>query len=322
MDRRDFLGNLAALGALGISMEASGTAKVGRAIEALSCREKKSSTRTGLDDNLVCILSDLHVHPDWHQERFLADIVDRILALSPRPKYVFCLGDIAYLTGKPEEYAAAKRHLDKLEEAGMQLTLTMGNHDRRSTFAEAFPTHAAASLLPDRYVYKVETPRADFILLDSLQQGSDTKTWITEGALNDAQVEWLEAQLSSRTDGKPVFVMAHHPLDELKSIRKPMLMCPSCRGYIYGHKHVWNPGWIHLNFRDREMLRTLCVPSTGHWGDIGFVTLALEEDRAVASVHELDFFFPGPCGDGEAKPALWEEIAKEHQGARCVFPFA
>ena len=170
MDRRHFLENLAALGALGISMEAAGAERFGSALDAMACRRKKAAGEARFDENLVCIISDLHVHPDWHQERYLAEIVGQILALNPRPRYVLCLGDIAYLTGKPEEYAAARRYLDRLEAAGMQLTLTMGNHDRRDAFAEAFPDHAAASRLPDRYVYTVETPLADFILLDSLQE--------------------------------------------------------------------------------------------------------------------------------------------------------
>ena len=320
MDRRVFLGNLAALGALGISIEASGAEKVSEVVETISCRKKKSHAPLGFDDNLVCIISDLHVHPDWHQERYLSRIVDQILAFNPRPRHVLCLGDIAYLTGKPEEYAAAKRYLDKLEAAGIQLTLTMGNHDRRAAFAEAFPTHAAASQLPDRYVYRVETPLADFILLDSLQEGTDTKTWINEGELDDRQVQWLEGQLAGM-DGKPVFVMAHHPLEELKPIRKMLIKSPSCKGFIYGHKHIWDTGWARFNYMDRDILRTLCVPSTGHWGDIGFVTLVLEKDRAVCKLYEQEFFFPGPLKEGEEKPAIWTEIERDHKDAVCVFPY-
>ena len=318
MDRRDFLGKMAALGALGISLEASSAE---RATSAFLNRKRRTSKTPAFDDNLVCILSDLHLHPDWHQERYLAGIVDQILALDPRPRHVFCLGDIAYLTGKPEEYAAAKRYLDMLEAAGMQLTLTMGNHDRRAPFAESFPVHAAASALPDRYVYTVETPRADFILLDSLQESTDAATWINPGALDERQVQWLEAQLSSRSGDKPVFVMAHHPIEDLTVIREPLLKCPSCKGFIFGHKHVWDAGWIRLNYMERTILRTLGVPSTGHWGDIGFVTLTMEEDRAVATLYEQAFFFPGPLQEGEQKPALWAEMEREHKGALCVFPY-
>lgn len=317
MDRRYFLEKLAALGALGVSLDALGA----EALSAVPCGRKKARGPIRFDENLVCIISDIHLHPDWHQEKFFSGIVDQILNLNPRPGYVLCLGDIAYLTGKPEEYAAAKRYLDKLEEAGIQLTLTMGNHDRRAEFAEVFPAHAAASQLPDRYVYSVETPLADFILLDTLQEGEDKTTWINPGAIDDRQLKWLEGQLASRTDGKPVFVMAHHAIDELAPIREPMFRNHCCKGFIYGHKHVWNSGWIHANFRDRDVLRTLCVPSTGHWGDIGYVTMSLESGRAIAANHEQEFFFPGPCREGEEKPAFWSEIERENTGAICIFPF-
>ena len=321
MDRRHFLGDLAALGALGISMEAAGAERFARAAKAVSCRKKKAAGPVRFDENGVVIISDVHLHPDWHQEKLFAGMVGQILALNPRPRYVLCLGDIAHLTGKPEEYTAAKRYLDQLEAAGMKLTLTMGNHDRRAEFAEVFPDKAAASQLPDRYVYTVETPLADFVLLDSLQESPDPTTWITPGALDERQLKWLEAQLSAHADGKPVFVMAHHALDDLGCLREPMFRNRSCQGFIYGHKHTWDAGWIRANYHDRDLIRTLGVPSTGHWGDIGFVTLSLESGRAVATNHEQEFFFPGPLQEGEEKPAFWTEIERENKDAVCVFPY-
>lgn len=323
MDRRKFLEGMAVLGALGITHKASGAEHAERMIEAAARKVLKKGKSKGPavpDENIVCIISDLHVRPGKYQEAHLIKTIDEILALNPLPKYVLCLGDIAYLTGKVEEYAAAKVQLDRLAAAGMEVTLAMGNHDRRANFAEVFPDHAAASLRPDRYVYKVETPRADFILMDSLQEGSDTKKWITPGAFDDAQVQWLKTELEARSGDKPVFVMAHHPLGEVK-IGKILLACPSCCGYIYGHNHIWDSGWTHVNYKDRTMMRTLCVPSTGHWGDIGFVTLRLEEDKAVASLHEQEFYFPTPVKEGEDKPELWTEIEREHRGACCEFPY-
>ena len=323
MDRRKFLESVAVLGALGVAEEVSGAERAGQRVKAAVrqvLKKKKAKEPAGPDENLVCIISDLHVRIGRYQEAQLVRTVDDILALNPLPKYVLCLGDIAFLTGKVEEYAAAKVQLDRLAAAGMQVTLTMGNHDRRANFAEVFPESAAQSLLQDRFVYRVETPRADFILLDSLQEGSDTKTWITPGALNGEQVEWLKAALSARTGSKPVFVMAHHPMEEIK-VGKLLMACPSCAGFIYGHKHIWDPGWIHVNYKDRTMMRILCVPSTGHWGDIGFTLLSLEGDRAVAALHEREFFFPKPAPAGEEKPELWKEIEKEHKGAVCTFPY-
>lgn len=324
MDRRKFLESVAVLGAMGVAQEVSGAERAGRRVEAAVrqvLKKKKAKGPAGLDENLVCIISDLHVKPGGRQEKYFLQTVDEILSLNPLPKYVLCLGDNAYLTGRPEEYAAVKAGFDRLAAAGISITAGMGNHDRRANFAEVFPDLAAASLMKDRYVFKVETPRADFILLDSLQEGNDTKTWVTPGALNEEQVQWLTAELSGRTGSKPLFVMAHHPLEEIK-IEKLLMGCPSCIGFIYGHKHNWDPGWKHLNFRDRTMIRVLCVPSTGHWGDIGFVLLRLGSDRATATLREREFFFPAPVREGEPKPEAWTEIENEHRDAVCTFPYA
>ena len=318
MDRRKFLESMAVLGAGSLALSASGAERLGRFALGVSRKKEKPQE---FDENLVCILSDLHVRPGGYQEKYFKSAIDDVLAFCPLPSYVLALGDIAYLTGRPEEYAAAKAQLDRLTDAGIRYTLAMGNHDRRANFAEAFPELAAASELPDRYVFTVRTKRADFLLLDSLQEGEDTKKWITPGALNDEEIEWLRSKLATYTGDKPVFVMAHHPLDEVK-IGKLLMEYPCCRGYIYGHKHIWNPGWVHVNYKDRTMLRTLCVPSTGHWGDIGFVTLRLEKDRAVATLHEREFFFPYPVKEGEERPPVWDEIEREHRGATCEFPFA
>lgn len=306
---------MAVLGAGSLALTASAAERLEAAAGFWNRKKSKSPV---MDENLVCIISDLHVRPGKYQEEHFKKTIEEVLALNPRPKHVLCLGDIAYLTGKPEEYAVAKQGLDRLEEAGMVVTMTMGNHDRRVNYAAAFPEKAAAAELPHRMVYTVQTSRADFILLDSLQEGENHDKWITPGAIDDEQRAWLESKLAAAT--KPVFVMAHHPLHETK-VGKLLMACPNCCGYIYGHEHIWKGGWAHMNYRDRTMLKTLCVPSTGHWGDIGFVTLRLEEDRAVATLHQREFFFPKPAKEGEEKPFDWTTIEEEHRGATCTFPF-
>ena len=316
MDRRSFLSSLALLGLQGCLLDARGAALLsGRT--AKNRKRRRGAPR--FDDNLVCLISDLHVNPPGYQPGLLERTIGDILQLDPLPRNVIALGDLAYLTGKPEEYARMKEILAPLEASGIRLTMAMGNHDRRANFAEAFPDHAARSLMKDRFVYVVETPRADFIVLDSLQEGSDTTNWITPGALDDAQKAWLKERLSAYQD-KPVFVMSHHPLGEI-GIKPLLLDCPSCCGYIHGHNHIWNPGWVIRNHRDRDLLRTLCVPSTGHWGDIGYTLLELGETEAVARLQQYEFFFPKPLDEGEPKPAQWSMIEEEHRNALCRFAY-
>ena len=317
MDRRKFLGSMALLGMQGMLIDVAGAVPFKDSQVEGERRKRKSAG--GFDENLVVIISDLHVNPEGYQPARLERTIADIIAMNPRPRNVISLGDLAYLTGKPTEYARLKEILAPLEGTGIRLTMTMGNHDRRQNFADAFPGYAAASLMKDRYVYVVETPRADIILLDSLQESEDPTKLITPGALTDGEKTWLKEKLATYTD-KPVFVTAHHPIGET-GIKEILLASPTCCGYIHGHDHVWRDGWSRKNYSERDIIRTLCVPSTGHWGDIGYTTLHLGEDSAEARIHEYEFFFPEPLKEGEAKPAQWSMIEKEHRNATVSFAY-
>ena len=196
MDRRKFLGSMAFLGMQGAILKAAPFGKW-EAIPADKARRKKK--KGGTDDNLVVFISDLHIHPDGYQPEKLRRTIADILAMDPKPRNVIALGDLAYAIGKPEDYALLKEIVAPLETAGIHLTMAMGNHDRRKRFAEAFPEMAAATHVKDRFVFVVETPRADFILLDSLQEGENHDKWITPGAIDDEQR--ASAGEANRADG-------------------------------------------------------------------------------------------------------------------------
>lgn len=309
MDRRKFIESLAALGFVG-AIEGTVPAS---ALAAPAARKNRKGLKK-FDENLVVLISDLHSKPGSYQPEKTRRVVEEILKMRPLPVNVITFGDLAYHTGRPEEYALAKELLAPLEEAGIKLTHAMGNHDRRANFAAAFPEKAAQTLLPGRMVFKVETPRADFIMLDSLQEGDNPNTWITPGALDAPQVELLRKMLAE--SDKPVFVGSHHPLSEL---RIKDLLCEnlSCCGFIHGHDHIWRPGWVHKDYKNAYILRTLCLPSTGHWGDIGYTAFRLYEDKAVAELHELEFFFPADAPvESEVQSAM---IAEDNKGAKCSF---
>ena len=318
MDRRKFIGSLAILGTQAAIMDAATIGHLGDLSADKSPRRKKTGR---FDDNLVCIISDLHCNPDAYQEAKLRRTITEILAMNPLPRNVIALGDLAYLQGKVPEYLRLKEIVAPLEASGIKLTMAMGNHDRRKSFASVFPEKAAESRMTDRLVFVVETPRADIILLDSLQESSpDPDQGIVAGALNDEEKEWLQDTLVSYTE-KPVFVTAHHALNET-GISAMLVDSKTCCGYIHGHLHYWQPGWFRKNYRpENRIIRSLCVPSTGHWGDIGYTLLRLEEDHAVASLHQYEFFFPSPLEEGKEKPALWSMIEEEHKKAVCRFSY-
>jgi hypothetical protein len=75
----------------------------------LSAEKSPRRKKTGrFDDNLVCIISDLHCNPDNYQEAKLRRTITEILAMNPLPRNVIALGDLAYLQGKVPEYLRLK----------------------------------------------------------------------------------------------------------------------------------------------------------------------------------------------------------------------
>ena len=285
---------------------------------SLPKRQKATKASGRLDENEVVLISDMHVLAGSHTPARLTRVVDEVLAMRPLPANVIGLGDLANLYGHVEDYECARRLLQPLEDAGIQVTLGMGNHDRRDNFARVFPEKAAQTRLSGRMVFVVETPRADFILLDSLQEDPDRGKWITPGAINEEQAQWLRDTLSGYS--KPVFVMAHHSHAETK-VRPILKECLSCCGYIYGHEHHWHCDWPIFGWGQRDLLRTLCLPSTGYWGDIGYTVLRLDEDHATATLHQSDFFFNYPLKEGEEKPLQWSLLVENNDGQECSFAY-
>ncbi len=303
---------MAVLGLQGTLLGASPLEALANA-PAAAPRKKNKVGR--IDEDLVILISDLHCNPEWYQPGYLKRVVSDIVSMTPLPGNVVALGDLAFMVGAEGDYRLLKEILAPLEEAGIHVTLGMGNHDRRDTFARVFPERVAASELRDRIVHVVRTPKADIILLDSLQQHDNPEKYIGKGAISQAQKEWLTQTLATYTD-RPVLVAAHHPLEEL-DIKKILLDCPRCGGYLYGHNHKWDENWTYRSFRSPGTLRTLCVPSTGNNGDIGYVALRFLEDHAEARLHEYEYFFPRPLQEGQVKPLEWRLLEADRQNAVC-----
>ncbi|MDO5308072.1 MAG: metallophosphoesterase [Planctomycetia bacterium] len=220
------------------------------------------------DPNLIAIFSDTHLHgPETtqHVVRF-KKCVNKILAMNPLPANLLIYGDVAYLQGKIEEYQLFRELIKPIEAAGIKWEIAMGNHDRIANYREIFPERFTNQPIEDRYVNIVATPHADFILLDSYLEGQ-VKGWISP-----EQRTWLEGVVKTY-DKKPFFVGCHHPLKETE-LAELLKSCPKCVAYLHGHHHYYRTPI------DRDM-RTICFPSVGHWGDMGFVMANLTETEAT-----------------------------------------
>ncbi|MGI6401352.1 MAG: metallophosphoesterase family protein [Thermoguttaceae bacterium] len=254
MNRRDFL-HVVALGAI--------AARFGNISNIMA------DTTVPLDPTIVAIFSDTHIHgPETTRQasRFKQGVA-KVLAMNPRPANLLIYGDVAYLEGKVEEYKLLRELIKPIEDAGIHWEITLGNHDRIANYREIFPERfEKPQPIEGCYINIVETPNADFILLDSYLEGK------IAGAIEPEQREWLVETLKNYED-KPVFVGCHHPLNQTL-LADTLKACPKCVAYLFGHHHYYRSSV-------QDGVKTLCLPSLGHWGDLGFVTAHISENEAV-----------------------------------------
>lgn len=280
------------------------------------------------DPNLIALLSDCHVNGrpkgDAFQRGRLEATVAEILRLNPLPSRAIIFGDLAWLSGNKMDYEYAASQLNLLKSAGIKVTVGMGNHDRRSTFLEVFPEYAKTTKVPGRIVSVVDAGAVDFIMLDGLQ-GTDDRApddmGPVPGALSNDQQEWLLSALPKWD--KPVFVCSHYPVHEMKACGKMMdivlLDTPNVAGYIHGHDHHWYGKSLYRNWSSSRLVRTLCLPSTGHWGDIGYALMRIKDGKAVVTLREREYFYPTPTPKNPDVVKTWKAVASDRDGLKCTF---
>lgn len=203
------------------------------------------------DPHTWALLSDTHIDADrelvargTNMTANLTAAVRDVLALEQRPGAALVNGDCAYLKGEPGDYAAFGELVEPIRAGQIPLHLTLGNHDARDTFREALAAaKEAPSALPDRYVSIVAGERANWFLLDTLDQTNKTP-----GLLGEAQLAWLAKALDERAD-KPAIIVAHHDLADGRSkgslidtaaIVEVLAPRKHVKAYIYGHTHNWH----------------------------------------------------------------------------------
>ena len=282
------------------------------------------------DPNLMVFLSDIHQHDNtvrWKNgptqaNEVLPQLVKEILALRPLPAHAVVFGDFSASCGWIEDFRLAADALKPLFDAGIALTLGMGNHDNRKSFMQVFPDYAERCLVPGRIVSKVSTPNADLILLDTLKsrEGEDwseptSKGSHVEGVIDAAQRTWLRETLAAAT--RPTFVGAHHDAREV-GIVKEIVTTPTVFGYVFGHEHVWDESFLHDGYGDSRTVQTATLPSGGFWGDIGYALFKTLADRAELTVRQTDFYFNRRWQD-KPRPKNWTERVKSHDGRKVTF---
>jgi 3',5'-cyclic AMP phosphodiesterase CpdA len=203
------------------------------------------------DPDRWALLSDTHVAGDRtvfsrgvNMAEHLRATVAEVRALGAAPAGLIVNGDCSLDAGLPEDYATFVELLAPLRAAGLPLHFTLGNHDERIVFWNTLKdARPAAPPLASKHVSVLETPRANWFLLDSLDI-----TDHTPGRLGDEQRAWLAAALDARP-GKPALLMVHHnPIApegkkpgltdtaELLALAAPRR---HVKAIFYGHTHTW-----------------------------------------------------------------------------------
>ncbi len=311
--RRNFISSLAATGAWAT-------------IAGVPAGGATAGARAAHDPALAVFFADTHLRRDFQRDRFIGAVA-AVLRMNPLPANVVIFGDLAYLTGRPEDYRLAAACLEPLAKAGIKVTIGMGNHDERKNFLAQFSAYEKSTPVPGNIVSKIAVGPVDLIMLDTLRENPRKPPGnnFVDGELSAAQQDWLVAQAPTFT--RPTFFCSHHPTKELtvKGVAFGKWLCsvPAAAGHIYGHNHRWSRSWAHRgwsNPHDPRTVRTLCLPSTGHWGDIGHVIFRAGETSATATLVQTEFYFPIPPKDNEV-PQVWRDIVAENRNQVCTFRY-
>lgn len=254
-----------------------------------------------VDSQRFALLADIHL---WeHRDREARSIRpaarfvqarDQLLALSPRPAAAIVAGDCAFGEGHAGDYAVLAELVQPIRQAGLPLHFLMGNHDHRDNFYAAFPEARPNGTPPvvDRHVALLETPVANWLLLDSLE-----KTNYVPGRLGKEQLEWLARTLDAHPD-KPALVMAHHypdhkpkttGLEDTQALLDVLLPRKQAKAFVFGHSHRWE-------LSTQEGLHLVNLPTLVWVFDkaqpAGWVDARLRPDGIALTLNALDKSHP------------------------------
>jgi 3',5'-cyclic AMP phosphodiesterase CpdA len=234
LSRREFLKRAALAGA-------------GAALAPVSSAALFNKTR---DAHGFAFFSDVHIdadpattHLDRNMAQQLTAAVNELAAAPLKPASIFVNGDLAYLNGLPGDYATFGKIIAPLR-ALAPIRLTLGNHDARENFWNAFPHDTLKEKsVPERNVGILGADHANWFLLDSLLQTNSAP-----GELGDTQLKWLEHELNFHFHRPAIIVIHHNPqfgaittgLRDTTALMELLARKPHVKAVVYGHTHDWH----------------------------------------------------------------------------------
>ena len=283
---------------------------LGRAALATAALMLPKELLAAQDDTHWALLSDTHISADADlvfREVDLANHLQRavtgVLSMMNRPTGVFVNGDCALKEGQLGDYTTFKSLINPLMTANFPLHMTLGNHDHRQNFRAAL-IKDATPVLDSKHVTLIESSKANWILLDSLD-----KTNVTPGLLAQEQRDWLARTLDAHTN-KPALIMVHHDPNvtgaantsglvdtpELWEIIAPR---KQVKALIFGHTHRWE-------FREANGIHLVNLPAVAYnfspEQPTGWTNCVLSENGASFQLHAHDENHPW---QGQKKELTW-----------------
>lgn len=247
------------------------------------------------DQNSFAFFSDLHIaadpgfrHVDVNMAENLAACARELADWPVKPAALFVNGDLAYMLGLPSEYATFGNLIQPLR-ALAPIHLTLGNHDEREHFWQAFPQDALrVKTVPQKQTAVFPSALANWFMLDSLDQTNQTP-----GELGAEQLAWLDQELTARPD-KPAIVVLHHcpdvtgclGLKDTPALEAVFARHRQVKAYVFGHTHAWGlslpPNGVHQ----------INLPPTGYvfqpGRPSGWVRMTLARDGMEVELRSLD----------------------------------
>lgn len=326
MNRKEFLSTMVALG--GASMLTSKAAVLNGLAEMVEKKQGKKQGKKEIDPDTVVLMSDIHICGEFkdgkpirypYNPTSLNLRIEEILSMRPLPANVLVFGDVAWDYGLEDDYRYAATLLKPLEDAGIRVTMTLGNHDRRAPFFKVFPEYAQRTPVQGRAVSIVRLNGLDIILLDSLAELPDLKPrqkTTVSGKISEDQIEWLKQYLAD--NDRPVILGAHHHPKEMKNIIALMTEFQSVVGFIHGHNHIWNKGLVFLRpKKPQHMMPVVGLPAT-FYGDIGFAVMKLDSRKADITYSSKGFWWPQPQDEPREE---WVQRQKDLENEKCTIVF-
>lgn len=205
---------------------------------------------------LWVLFSDTHIAEDQatvargvNVADHLKQAVKQVLALQEKEKAygLFVNGDLALDSGEKGDYATFVELMKPLRMAGIDLHLTMGNHDDREKFWDGcWELTTNKKLMPLKHLGVITSAVVNWVLLDSLE-----KTKNTPGVLGESQLAWLDRTLRDLPD-RPTIIMVHHNpqkpvaeggkhtgLTDTEAFLNVVERHPKAKAWIFGHTHTW-----------------------------------------------------------------------------------